>query len=88
MKLVTISTLILAGATFATGAWAQSDEEALSRECNKVYRKLCRDIPVGPEMLGKCYEKHSDLDSRIPEKCAADFQTNIENYNDAKSSGQ
>jgi hypothetical protein len=88
MKLLTLSTLILAGATFATLAWAQSDEEALSRDCNKIYRKLCKDIPAGPEMLGKCYEKHTNLDSRIPENCTADFQTNIENYNEAKSSGQ
>jgi hypothetical protein len=80
-------------AVLAIGVWltasprsaAQDAEtERLSRECNKIYAGLCKDIKRGPEMLGKCFEKHPEIADKIPAKCEADFQLNVEGYNDAK----
>ncbi|MFO1114894.1 MAG: hypothetical protein U1E28_04370 [Beijerinckiaceae bacterium] len=62
----------------------QAQEERLVRECNAIYEKLCKGIKKGPEMLGQCFEKRPAIQGKIPDKCAADFQTNIENYNEAK----
>jgi hypothetical protein len=59
------------------------DEEAQSRACNAIYADLCKDFPPGPERLGHCYDKRPAIADRIPAKCVADFQTNIENYHQA-----
>lgn len=58
--------------------------EALSRECNAAYVRECKGIKRGPELVGKCFEKYPNILAKIPKKCEADFQTNVENYREAK----
>lgn len=66
-------------------AMAQGDRgEALSRECNAAYVRMCKGIARGPELVGQCFEKYPDILDKIPKKCEADFQTNVENYHAAK----
>jgi hypothetical protein len=60
-----------------------SDEETLSRRCNAIYAALCKDFPPGPEQLGRCFDKRPTIADKVPPKCVADFQTNIENYHQA-----
>lgn len=62
----------------------RTQEERLVRECNAIYERLCKGVRKGSEMLGQCFEKRPSIQTRIPVKCIADFQTNIENYNEAK----
>ena len=77
--LMTISGLVWASGASAQGAAA----ERISRECNRVYVSLCKDIKQGPEMLGQCFKRHPSIADKIPARCTEDFQLNIENYNDA-----
>ena len=56
----------------------------ISKECNAAYVRLCTGFRPGPEMLGRCFAKRPTIADKIPAKCTEDFQTNIENYNDAK----
>ncbi|QGM44541.1 hypothetical protein [Methylocystis heyeri] len=63
-------------------------EEKLSRECNKIYAELCKGFKPGPEMLGGCYDKRPSIADKVPPKCTADFQTNIENYHEAMGGGK
>ena len=60
-----------------------SDEETPSRGCNAIYAALCKDFPPGPEQLGRCFDKRPTIADKVPPKCVADFQTNIENYHQA-----
>jgi len=62
---------------------AMAAEEKLSRACNAIYVELCKGVKPGPEMLGQCFDKRPAVADRVPKKCVADFQTNIENYHDA-----
>jgi hypothetical protein len=88
MKTKALSAAVLAIGVSLTGsppcAAQDAETERLSRECNKIYAGLCKDIKRGPEMLGKCFERHPGIADKIPAKCEADFQLNIEGYNDAK----
>lgn len=69
----------------AQGAGA-AGEEQLSRECNEVYIKLCKGFERSPEMLGRCFDKRPAIADKVPAKCLADFQTNVENYHEAMGS--
>lgn len=66
----------------ALGAGAVG-EEKLSRECNAIYVELCKGFERGPEMLGRCFDKRPAIADKVPAKCLADFQTNVENYHEA-----
>ena len=67
-------------------AFAQSAaDEMLSKKCNAIYVKLCHGFKPGPGMLGDCYEKRPSIAVHVPRECTEDFQTDIENYNDAKA---
>jgi hypothetical protein len=80
--------IMAAAISFVATAGASAQDaasEKLSRDCNRIYIGLCKDIKRGPEMLGKCFEKHPAMDKKIPSRCTVDFQSNIEGYNDAKS---
>lgn len=69
----------------ALGAGAgAAAEERLSRECNAIYAGLCKGFAAGPEMLGRCADARPEIADKIPQKCVADFQTNVENYHEAK----
>ncbi|WP_036293404.1 hypothetical protein [Methylosinus sp. PW1] len=63
---------------------ARTLEEKLSRECNAIYVSLCKGFAPGPEMLGDCFDARPEIADEIPQKCVADFQTNVENYHQAK----
>ncbi len=58
-------------------------DDALSRDCNAVYAELCKDVPSGPEQLGRCFDKRPSIADKVLPKCVSDFQTNIENYHQA-----
>lgn len=60
-----------------------ASDDALSRDCNAVYAELCKDVPSGPEQLGRCFDKRPSIADKVPAKCVTDFQTNIENYHQA-----
>jgi hypothetical protein len=64
------------------------EEEKLSRECNRIYVELCAGFKPGPEMLGRCFDKRPAIADKIPPKCIADFQTNVENYHEAIGGGK
>jgi hypothetical protein len=69
----------------AGAARAQDDAyEKTSKKCNPIYVRLCHGIKPGPLMLGKCFEKRPSIEKRIPAMCRENFQTSIENYNDAR----
>jgi hypothetical protein len=86
MKRVSFLLTIVVGLGSAGLALAQSvANDILSKKCNAIYVKLCHGFKPGPEMLGKCYEKRPLIAARVPRECTEDFQTNIENYNDAKA---
>ncbi|MBU6528477.1 hypothetical protein OGR47_16095 [Methylocystis sp. MJC1] len=63
-------------------------EEKLSNECNDIYAELCKGFKPGPDMLGRCSDKRPAIADKIPPKCIADFQTNIENYHEAVGGGK
>ncbi|TDX67084.1 hypothetical protein EDE12_101626 [Methylosinus sp. sav-2] len=63
---------------------ARTLEEKLSRECNAIYVSLCKGFPPGPEMLGGCFDARPEIADEVPQECVADFQTNVENYHEAK----
>jgi hypothetical protein len=60
-----------------------SEVEAQSGDCNAIYAGLCKDFAPGPEQLGRCFDKRPTIADKVPPKCVADFQTNIENYHQA-----
>jgi hypothetical protein len=66
---------------FLKSCRAQTEAAA---HCEPVYRKLCKGFRSGPEMLGSCYAERPSILGRIPQQCVEDFQTTIENYNEAK----
>jgi hypothetical protein len=89
MRMFPLAAMICAAALLAGApAYALDKEEKLARECNRIYVKLCRGIKPGPTMIGECANKKPDLESKIPAKCVTDFQTNVENYNDAMAAGK
>ena len=86
MKLVSFLLIIVIAVGSVDLAFAQSAaDEKLSTKCNAIYVKLCHGFKPSPEMLGKCYEKRPSIAARVPKECTENFQTNIENYNDAKA---
>ena len=77
--------LILALGATPSLAWALSAEEKTSRECEKVYAKLCKSVPKSETQLFACSQKFPDL--KIPEKCQGDYQQKFEGIVDAKTAG-
>ncbi len=71
----------------ALGAGAAAEDKR-SRDCNEIYVGLCKGFEPGPEMLGRCFDKRPAIADKIPSKCVADFQTNIENYHEATGGGK
>ena len=68
----------------ALGAGAAANaEERLVRDCNAIYAGLCKGFKEGPEMLGRCFSARPEIADKVPPKCIADFQTNIENFHEA-----
>lgn len=85
MKRTAFLMLVSAGVVFSPAAQAQSAQgEKLSKECNKIYARLCKGVKQGPEMLGQCFEKKPSIQEKIPGKCTGDFQMNIEGYHAVK----
>lgn len=71
----------------ALGAGAAAEDKR-SRDCNEIYVELCKGFKPGPEMLGRCFDKRPAIADKIPSKCVADFQTNVENYHEATGGGK
>ena len=67
---------ILLLSVVATSALALSQEEKASQACDKIYAKLCKDIPAGVDRLVLCADKHKDL--KISEPCTADYEQKFE----------
>lgn len=85
MRRLTALIGVMAALVSASPVAAQTNPEGpLIKECNAAYAKVCTGIAPGPELVGQCFDKYPNIVDKIPEKCVADFQTNVENYNEAK----
>ena len=81
MRTLTLATLLLT--SLSSGAFALSAEEKTSRACEKIYARLCKDVPKGDDRLYDCSQKHPDL--KIPSQCEGDYQQKFEGIVDAET---